>query len=339
MVVRVHKYLKGLKANGALQTRVPLPKQAAEATGDGESTVGATVRDSNANGGAADNYLDRKRANLTAEGLPILPEIYLDESYCNLNHVAGRTWTTTGAAVNRRSGRGARYVIVGAGYVRTANGELEADWVTDSFTHWETAKKGVGADYNGNFNAEVFEKWFTKLCINLRDRFGPCRIHMDGASYHKRRTNPVPTGKSMKAHIIEWLIAQCIPYQTGMKKSQLLEIVHLYKPSPVYASVVIAGEHGHEILFTPPYHPDLQPIELVWGAIKNRITIRPETNMKAHGERILAEKAAIETKVWLGAYIKVQAAEVVYHEMDDEVLASDDESSESDSDDVTEWVV
>jgi len=33
----------------------------------------------------------------------------------------------------------------------------------------------------------------------------------------------------------------------------------------------MAKKQGHEILRTPPYHPELQPIELCWGIVKNHI--------------------------------------------------------------------
>jgi len=42
-------------------------------------------------------------------------------------------------------------------------------------------------------------------------------------------------------------------------------------PLPVYEIDEIAKKHGHEILRTPPYHPELQPIELCWGIVKNHI--------------------------------------------------------------------
>ena len=33
----------------------------------------------------------------------------------------------------------------------------------------------------------------------------------------------------------------------------------------------MARNEGHEILFTPPYHSDLKPIELLWALIKGNI--------------------------------------------------------------------
>ncbi len=37
------------------------------------------------------------------------------------------------------------------------------------------------------------------------------------------------------------------------------------------AIIKIAEEAGHKVLLTPPYHSDLQPIELVWAHIKGPI--------------------------------------------------------------------
>ncbi|PKY48010.1 hypothetical protein RhiirA4_463452 [Rhizophagus irregularis] len=42
-------------------------------------------------------------------------------------------------------------------------------------------------DYHGNFTAEIFEDLFSTLCETLQEKYGSVCIHMDGASYHKRR--------------------------------------------------------------------------------------------------------------------------------------------------------
>lgn len=40
-------------------------------------------------------YLQRKLANRDATNNPIQPEVYLDESYVNVNHVASLTWLSS----------------------------------------------------------------------------------------------------------------------------------------------------------------------------------------------------------------------------------------------------
>ena len=40
----------------------------------------------------------------------------------------------------------------------------------------------------------------------------------------------------------------------------------------VEAEVVqLTKQQGHEVLYTPPYHYDLQPIEMVWSQIKGEV--------------------------------------------------------------------
>ncbi len=51
----------------------------------------------------------------------------------------------------------------------------------------------------------------------------------------------------------------------------MVEVLSKIAPSPTYIIDEIAARHGHEILRTPPYHPELQPIEICWGVVKNHI--------------------------------------------------------------------
>ena len=54
-----------------------------------------------------------------------------------------------------------------------------------------------------------------------------------------------------------------------MLKAELLEWCRKLCPKPKYELDRIANEAGHEILRTPQYHPELQPIEIYWGVINN----------------------------------------------------------------------
>eukprot|EP00644_Phytophthora_capsici_P000944 jgi/Phyca11/121003/e_gw1.43.157.1 len=54
-------------------------------------------------------YLQQKVANRDANNNPIRPEIYLDESYVNVNHVRGKTWLGVGHTRHAPSGKGTRF--------------------------------------------------------------------------------------------------------------------------------------------------------------------------------------------------------------------------------------
>ncbi|KAG3028832.1 hypothetical protein PC129_g18744 [Phytophthora cactorum] len=75
-------------------------------------------------------------------------------------------------------------------------------------------------DYHGNFNAAKFEKWFLNLCNVLKEKYGGCNIHMDGASYHKRQINKAPTMKSNRAEIMNWLAKHEDKYAAVAKARQ-----------------------------------------------------------------------------------------------------------------------
>ncbi len=40
----------------------------------------------------------------------------------------------------------------------------------------------------------------------------------------------------------------------------------------------MAKDRGHGVLFTPPYHSNLQPIELVWANSKGEVGRQYDTN-------------------------------------------------------------
>ncbi len=63
-------------------------------------------------------------------------------------------------------------------------------------------------------------------------------------------------------------------------KVELIEMLAKLAPEPTYAIDEMAKAHGHEILRTPPYHPELQPIEICWGVLKNEIARNCNFTMK-----------------------------------------------------------
>ncbi|KAJ8913988.1 hypothetical protein NQ315_008980 [Exocentrus adspersus] len=129
------------------------------------------------------------------------------------------------------------------------------------------SSKTKNADYHGEMNLENFMHWFEyQLLCNLEE---PSTIVMDNASYHSTIKDRVPTTASNKASIMEWLKNKNIPYSKSMLKVQLLSLVALNKPEPVYVADELAERYGHQVLRLPPYHCIFNPIEYVWGITKN----------------------------------------------------------------------
>lgn len=70
-----------------------------------------------------------------------------------------------------------------------------------------------------------------------------------------------------------------IPVRDDCLKAELVEILAKWAPPPTYALDELANAQGHDILRTPPYHPELQPIETCWAVVKNQIARRNNFTM------------------------------------------------------------
>lgn len=144
-------------------------------------------------------YIRRRFENLNANRMPVVPEIFLDESFVHLHHLRDWTWTTKGGVVYRK-GRSPMLVMFGAiaVYRNWSSNQLLGELVPKSLLIWDprhkqprhtTRRRGRPlaaanklvvpdvvrqadlvpdqVDYHGNFNADIFEDLFEKLCIQV----------------------------------------------------------------------------------------------------------------------------------------------------------------------------
>lgn len=260
-------------------------------------------------------FLRHLLSNRDGEGLPIKSEVYLDESYVNQNHTRRLTWYDPSSWVSEHTGAGPRYCIFGACSFTNISGSLFGELVPESLQYWPAArqapKRSVIEDkheYHGNINADQFKKWFRELCIRCKDELGACEIIMDGAAYHKSMSERVPTKSDAKPVMLEWLQSNGIACHAGLKKVELYNLISTHKPSVVkYESVAIAEEFGHNVSFTPPYHPELQPMELIWAQLKNPIAASARMSMSELGKAIgdVAE-TKLTDEVFIGAWDRAQ---------------------------------
>lgn len=71
-----------------------------------------------------------------------------------------------------------------------------------------------------------------------------------------------------KSDIQEWLTRNNIPFTKGMLKPEHVYLCKLSKPQPRFVVHEMLKEHGHTALRLPPYHADLNPVELIWANSK-----------------------------------------------------------------------
>lgn len=240
------------------------------------------------------------------------PLVVLDESYVHADSQRGKGWTTDQGDVLRTSSvsnKGKLIIIVAAG-VYLPDGR-DPRWVPGSFTTWHGENKS--GDYHGNMNTENFNKWFEGVCYTCKRLYGPCDIIMDGASYHRTRRPQFPKRGDKRDVIIEKLTNlgfEFVPYEANEGLIQKFEQWRVKNDEPQYMSSFIAKTHGHFVKFTPPYHPGLQPIETVWGALKGKVTAmnseKPASgNVALVMERIKRAASSIRGRQWNGARSRV----------------------------------
>ena len=205
-------------------------------------------------------YLRQKRLNRNPDGSFIRPEVYLDETFINKNHSNQFTWYSDedGPYVNKPAGKGERLIIV--------NAITHEGWVKNAQLVFQ-AKKKTG-DYHGQMDWNNFSRWFTdQLLPNIPAN---STIIMDNAGYHNvTEENSFPKANARKEKLRKWLDDNGVPWGEDLLKSELFALCKLFEPNPEYKLDKIAEAEGHAILRTPQYHPELQPIEMCWGVMKN----------------------------------------------------------------------
>ncbi|CAG9130999.1 unnamed protein product [Plutella xylostella] len=116
-------------------------------------------------------------------------------------------------------------------------------------------------------DAHNFEKWF-KMVL---DKILPGSvIVMDNAPYHSRQLERVPNMSWRKDAIQEWLRSKNIAFETREIKAQLLTKFDQKKYVLKYVDELAASK-GVTVLRLPPYHCELNPIELIWAQVKSYV--------------------------------------------------------------------
>lgn len=265
---------------------------------------------------------------------------YLDETWCNASQCLNNVWqdktiqSTRDAfmkglstGVKNPSGAGERLIILHAGSI---NGFVNG--VGRVFK----SKKTI--DYHEEMNGDYFEKWFKEFLPKLNPN---SVIVLDNAPYHSVKEEKLPTKSWTKSDIQAWLNAKCIDWQPDMLKSELMEIVNNQRSRfNSYRIDKLAAEAGHTVLRLPPYHCELNPIELIWSQMKGYVA-RRNTTWKLSDVKILLEEAinTITPKSWSDCIDYVKKIEEKFWILDgllDEdvppVIINTAESTESDTD-------
>lgn len=225
--------------------------------------------------------------------------VYLDESYVHTSYKIKKCWQSINTSgVSQNVSKGKRYIIVHAG--------SEKGFIPNALLIFSGRNKNE--DYHSEMNATNFTKWVTeKLIPNLPDA---CIVVMDNAPYHSVVQNKSPTSNNRVGEIKLWLTQNNIPYDETMRKPELVMLLKKHKPEPIYVIDELLGEHGHTVVRLPPYHCDLNPIELIWAIAKHKIashnvgTIDIKVNVTVQKQRThILNSQGKSTKTRLGFFM------------------------------------
>jgi transposase len=255
-------------------------------------------------------YLRQKRLNRRSDGTFERPEVYLDETFINRNHSNQFTWyfDEDGPEVNKPAGKGERLIVVNA---VTLDG-----WVSNANLVFE-AKKRTG-DYHGQMDWGNFSRWFEEqLLPNIAKH---SIIIMDNASYHNATEDTsFPKSASAKEDLRKWLDDKEIPWGQDLLKSELYALCRSYEPKPEYKIDKIAEAAGHSILRTPQYHPELQPIEMCWGIVKNYMSRHCDFTLQQFRNNLPLAFSQVTSETCCKLVAKVAAEEDKYWEEDRQI--------------------
>ena len=114
-------------------------------------------------------------------------------------------------------------------------------------------------DYHKEMNHKTILKWLNKIIPYLPKK---SVLVMNNAAYHNVQVDKPPVCSNKKIVMQEWLTRHRVPWD------ELYDLIKKHTPAPVFAVDQILESHGHLGLRLPPYHADLNPIELILGNLK-----------------------------------------------------------------------
>ena len=232
-------------------------------------------------------YLRTVKQNREGEKLR---EVFTDETYIHQHyHSDDRTLydprDDDDNGTKKHNFKGDRYNIVGCilGPDLTKPEEERQDtladkggWYTNAYAKFHAPLRRA-KDYHACFDATWYERWFRKVCASLRDDGHKCIFYLDNVSYHKatdfNKLKKVNRDQLFTAMKQEYARRGLDPtfWDRFVTKKALLEFMSTLPAVTGTCIQRIAEEHGHKVAYTPAYHSDLQPIEMVWACAKGKV--------------------------------------------------------------------
>lgn len=215
-----------------------------------------------------------------------------------------------GHDVNGTDGKGKRLMILHAmsrfGLLADCDDEDVNNNLTETFHTCAVVFTEVGVhngDYHANFDGEKFIAWLTYRLLPTFKKMFPSKkmvLVLDNASYHSPPgRNTYQPSKMNAGHCISFFEARVsghngtitVPTGAGRvdmtlaqfsksgrsgasvqkKKAAVRDYLKRHPGTSTSLTEDTMKQHNYELLFTPPYVPDLQPIEMLWARVKGDV--------------------------------------------------------------------
>lgn len=267
--------------------------------------------------------------------------VYLDESYihCNYSRHEDSLYDPNDQDCIEpiKKHKGQRYCFIGAIISGEPSIPEELQFDSDA-AHFITESLdifvgGRTKDYHGMFDGEYFKKWISNLIRILSEKdISKAIVIMDNAKYHKQLPPDTPKSSNTKKLLLEYCERKGIVTNATSYKSMIWADVIRYINDNVKPIVVkMLEDAGHQVIFTPPYHSDLQPIELIWANVKGEVGRQYDnnTNFSKVLERLKSAFANLTSKCVKGCIDKTnKILHSIHKEINFNGESSEGESSE-----------
>jgi hypothetical protein len=248
--------------------------------------------------------------------------VYMDESYIYAHHCSKKLWFSLSSTTKndvRGDGKGKRIIIL---HAMTKDGLLEVEGVEPSniltelyhscaLIFDEVCVDGISpADYHDTINGEKFIGWMQQRLFPTVQKLYPGKkmyLVLDNAKYHHHRGPDwfSPSAKK-RGQLADFLRQRKVKSITvdgftfpaskfsadargnagGPTLIQLKSAVkqHLKEHPEINTTVPqqLMADKNYELLYTPPYVSDLQPIEMIWAFTKALVARQSHRSRTAH---------------------------------------------------------
>ena len=134
----------------------------------------------------------------------------------------------------------------------------------------------------------------------------------------KKNTENYPTSKWRKQQFVDWLTEKNMTFPDKALRAELWTLVKSQREKfPDKVMETVAKEYGHEILRLPPYHSELNPIELAWAEEKNYVAGENKDMFLDSVEKLFRKKREeLPEGLWRKCVEHVKKIEENYWELD-----------------------